>query len=141
MGNSTSKEPGGGRSLSRHASSERAVGIGDSQETSGQVDAPIHPIYHSRAGRSSRSDVSALFGIGGSGDQDVASLEHRRESKLEREARRAERERVSRRKERERSMRDEHVDGGYLVTQGVYTGPEDFSKTVVRQLMVTFSTC
>lgn len=33
-------------------------------------------------------------------------------------------------------MRDEAVDGGYLVTLGTYTGPEDFSKTVVRQLMV-----
>ena len=33
-------------------------------------------------------------------------------------------------------MRDESVDGGYLVTQGVYTGTEDFSKATVRQLMV-----
>jgi hypothetical protein len=41
-----------------------------------------------------------------------------------------------REKERERSMKEESVDGGYLVTQGVYTGTEDFSKAVVRQLMV-----
>jgi hypothetical protein len=34
-------------------------------------------------------------------------------------------------------MREEHVDGGYLVTQGVYTGTEDFNKAIVRQLMVT----
>ena len=47
-----------------------------------------------------------------------------------------ERERVSREKERERSMREEHVDGGYLVTLGTYTGTEDFSKLVVRQLQV-----
>ena len=47
-----------------------------------------------------------------------------------------ERERVNRERERERSMREESVDGGYLVTQGVYTGVEDFSKPVVRQLMV-----
>ena len=33
-------------------------------------------------------------------------------------------------------MREEHVDGGYLVTQGVYVGTEDFNKAVVRQLMV-----
>ena len=33
-------------------------------------------------------------------------------------------------------MREEHVDGGYLVTQGVYTGIEDYNKGVVRQLMV-----
>ena len=46
---------------------------------------------------------------------------------------------MARAKERERSMRDEHVDGGYLVTQGVYTGIEDFSKGIVRQLMVSIS--
>jgi hypothetical protein len=33
-------------------------------------------------------------------------------------------------------MKEEHVDGGYLVTQGVYVGTEDFNKAVVRQLMV-----
>lgn len=36
-------------------------------------------------------------------------------------------------------MREEHVDGGYLVTQGVYTGTEDFNKAVVRQLMVIWN--
>ena len=50
--------------------------------------------------------------------------------------RKAEKERVAREKERERSMREEHVDGGYLVTQGVYIGTEDYNKGVVRQLMV-----
>lgn len=38
--------------------------------------------------------------------------------------------------ERERSLKEEGVDGGYLVTLGTYTGPEDFSKPIVRQLMV-----
>jgi hypothetical protein len=47
-----------------------------------------------------------------------------------------EKERVARAKERERSIKEEHVDGGFLVTMGVYTGTEDFSKPVVRQLMV-----
>ena len=28
------------------------------------------------------------------------------------------------------------MDGGYLVTQGVYVGTEDFNKAVVRRLMV-----
>jgi hypothetical protein len=55
---------------------------------------------------------------------------------VEREARKAEKERQARLKERERSMKEEHVDGGYVVTQGVYVGAEDFSKPVVRQLMV-----
>lgn len=66
----------------------------------------------------------------------MAALEHRRETKQEREARRLEKERAARVKERERSMKEEHVDGGYLVTQGVYVGTEDFNKAVVRQLMV-----
>ena len=47
-----------------------------------------------------------------------------------------EKERVAREKERARSIKEEHVDGGYLVTMGVYTGIEDFSKPTVRQLMV-----
>ncbi|KAE8376207.1 protein sip5 [Aspergillus bertholletiae] len=89
----------------------------------------------SRSTRGSRPDLSIL-GIGGSSERDVATLEHRRETKQEREARRLERERVARLKERERSMREEHVDGGYLVTQGVYTGTEDFNKAVVRQVMI-----
>lgn len=33
-------------------------------------------------------------------------------------------------------MNEENVDGGYLVTQGVYVGAEDFNKGIVRQLMV-----
>ncbi|KAE8141462.1 protein sip5 [Aspergillus pseudotamarii] len=94
-----------------------------------------HHSEGSRSTRGSRPDLSIL-GIGGSSERDVATLEHRRETKQEREARRLERERVARVKERERSMREEHVDGGYLVTQGVYTGTEDFNKAVVRQLMI-----
>ncbi|KAI9823068.1 MAG: SNF1-interacting protein, partial [Thelocarpon impressellum] len=76
------------------------------------------------------------FVVGGVPDPDAAGLELRRETKQERDARRAERDRVAREKERVRSMRDESVDGGYLVTQGVYTGSEDFDKAVVRQLMI-----
>ncbi|KAI9793219.1 MAG: SNF1-interacting protein [Peltula sp. TS41687] len=92
--------------------------------------------YASRHGRGGRSDLSFL-GIGGSSnDSDTVGLESRRETKQEREARKAEKERLTRAKERERSMREEGVDGGYLVTQGVYTGPEDFNKAVVRQLMI-----
>lgn len=89
----------------------------------------------SRHHRSSRADLSFL-GIGSSSERDLTTLETRRETKQDREARRLERERLAREKERERSMREEHVDGGYLVTQGVYVGPEDFNKAVVRQLMV-----
>jgi hypothetical protein len=35
-------------------------------------------------------------------------------------------------------MREESVDGGYLVTQGVYTGIEDYNKAIVRHLMVCY---
>lgn len=33
-------------------------------------------------------------------------------------------------------MREEGVDGGFLVTLGTYTGPEDFNKSIVRQLQI-----
>ena len=77
------------------------------------------------------------FGIraGDNAERDPA-LEPRRETKAEREARKLERERILRAQERERSLKEEGVDGGYLVTLGVYTGPEDFSKPMVRQLQV-----
>ena len=93
-------------------------------------------MHSSRPARSSRPDITFL-GLGGNSDRsDTTVLETRKETKQEREARKLERERAARLKERERSMREEGVDGGYLVTQGVYVGTEDFSKPVVRQLMV-----
>lgn len=125
MGNSQTKESRAGTPR-RHSH----------QWTPGASDAPSRVLYQGpRSGRSSRPDLSIL-GLGSSHDRDVASLEHRRETKQEREARRLERERVARLKERDRSMKEEHVDGGYVVTQGVYVGTEDFSKAAVRQLMV-----
>lgn len=68
-------------------------------------------------------------------DRPDAPFEHR-ETKQEREARKLERERIQRAQDRERSIREEHVDGGYLVTMGTYVGTEDFNKAVVRQLQV-----
>ncbi|KAH0563143.1 SNF1-interacting protein, partial [Trichoglossum hirsutum] len=104
---------------------------------SSPVDRHTPPLYGSRPSRN-RPDLSFL-GLGGNpsggADRDPSAPEARRETKVEREARRAERERAIREKERERSMKEESVDGGYLVTQGVYTGTEDFNKAVVRQLM------
>lgn len=90
--------------------------------------------------RVSRGDLSFL-GLTGSStgrdrrDRPDAPFEHK-ETRAEREARKLERERVARAKERERSLKEEHVDGGYLVTLGTYTGTEDFSKPTVRQLQV-----
>jgi hypothetical protein len=95
----------------------------------------MHP---RREGGRIRSD-SLTLGIGGSGPLSSLGTEPRRETKQERDARRAERDRVAREKERERSMREESVDGGYLVTLGVYTGLEDFSRPIVRQLVVCIS--
>ncbi|KAB8230162.1 Sip5p [Aspergillus alliaceus] len=129
MGNSQTKEARPSHTPNRRSQWSHGGGQGRS---------PYGDRHHSegsRSTRSSRPDLSIL-GISGSSERDVATLEHRRETKQEREARRLEKERVSRVKERERSMREEHVDGGYLVTQGVYTGTEDFNKAIVRQLMI-----
>ena len=91
-----------------------------------------------RPRRMSRGDLGHLLNLqSNSRERDRPDVPfERRETRQEREARRLERERVARAKERERSMREEHIDGGYLVTLGTYTGPEDFSKPVVRQLQV-----
>ncbi|KAF9244378.1 hypothetical protein LCP9604111_7331 [Penicillium roqueforti] len=124
MGNSQTKE-----SRSTAPSGRR------SQLSPGASDGSSRPYQGSRAARGSRPDLSIL-GIGSSHDREVATLENRRETKQEREVRRLEKERVARLKERERSMKEEHVDGGYLVTQGVYVGTEDYNKVVVRQLMI-----
>jgi hypothetical protein len=93
--------------------------------------------------RVSRGDLSMMLRLGSSSgpaphsSSDQPTQEQRRETKQEREARRLEKERVARLKERERSLKEEHVDGGYLVTLGTYVGPEDFSKQGVRQLQVS----
>ncbi|KIW27264.1 uncharacterized protein PV07_07018 [Cladophialophora immunda] len=133
MGNSQTKEARGhGSSGPRVSGSTSPTGRQDGQQNN--LEAPLRPA-HSRQRRGSRPDFSFL-GLGGNSDQDTSSLEQRRETKVEREARKAEKERVARLKERERSMREEHVDGGYLVTQGVYVGTEDFNKAIVRQFMI-----
>ncbi len=97
---------------------------------------PSHPVYNVRTGRGSRPDISTILDIRSGPPPDMPTLENRRASKQEREARKLDAERAAREKEREKSMKKEHVDGGYLVTQGVYTGTEDYNKGVVRQLMV-----
>ncbi|KAF2111646.1 hypothetical protein BDV96DRAFT_499252 [Lophiotrema nucula] len=137
MGNSQGKEarPESSRGHSRQSSTRNAGSPttsgpgGSAQERSGSA------VYNSRNGRGSRHDLSFLGLGGGSSDRDPA-LEPRRETKAEREARKLEKERALRAQERERSLREEGVDGGYLVTLGTYTGPEDFSKPVVRQLQL-----
>ncbi|KAL2067343.1 hypothetical protein VTL71DRAFT_1768 [Oculimacula yallundae] len=117
------------------------MGNSNSQQTgSGGASGPASPstssapaaANSSRSGRASGPDLSFLR-IGNSSQTEAPE---RRETKQEKDARRLEKERVARVKERERSLKEEHVDGGYLVTMGVYTGAEDFNKPIVRQLMI-----
>jgi hypothetical protein len=130
MGNNTSSSRGpDSPSTPSNRPEQPGAASGLASPTAGQQQ---QPMYASRGHRGSRPDLSFL-GIGSSSHAEVPE---RRETKQEREARKLEKERVARIKERERSLKEEHVDGGYLVTMGVYTGIEDFNKPVVRQLMV-----
>lgn len=146
MGNSQGKEsqpPSRGghvRRSSAQASATLPTGAstgpsGSSHERSGSGVG----LYSARSGRGSRHDLSFLGIGGGSNTERDPALEPRRETKAEREARKLEKERVLRAQERERSVKEEGVDGAFLVTLGTYTGPEDFSKPVVRQLQVCAS--
>lgn len=137
MGNSSTKESRPPSSRSR-PSSLRQPSSGEAYISSGPqspADRVLNNIYSSRGGRGSRPDLSFLHI--GNPERDVNAPEPRKETKQEREARKLEKERVAREAEREKSLREEGVDGGYLVTLGTYTGPEDFNKGVVRQLMVS----
>ncbi len=134
MGNSQTKEARGQGSTGSRVSGSNSPALRQDGQANGQ-EIPIRPYSSSRQTRAARDFT--FLGIGGSSDQDAPSLEAKRETKQEREARKAEKERAARLKERERSMKEENVDGGYLVTQGVYVGAEDFNKGIVRQLMVS----
>lgn len=138
MGNSQTKEARGhGSSASRASGTASPITRQESQTNPNSSEPSLRPVISARQQRrGSRPDFSFL-GIGGSADPDTSTLETRRENKQERDARKLEKERTARLKERERSMKEEHVDGGYLVTQGVYVGTEDFNKVIVRQLMVS----
>ena len=130
MGNNSTKESRGPESPSLR----RPDSAGGTSGPASPLEGHHANVYTRTAGTSSRHDLSFL-GIRSSSNI-TSDVPERRETKQEREARKLEKERVARVKERERSKREEHVDGGYLVTMGVYTGTEDFSKPIVRQLMV-----
>jgi hypothetical protein len=131
MGNNSTKESRGPDSPSLRRPDSAGGSTGGPSSTDRH-----HAHVYTRTGgtTSSRPDLSFL-GIRSSSNTH-SDVPERRETKQEREARKLEKERVARVKERERSIKEEHVDGGYLVTMGVYTGTEDFSKAIVRQLMV-----
>ncbi|KAI6856129.1 hypothetical protein KC323_g8024 [Hortaea werneckii] len=141
MGNSSSKDerrPSRPEGL-RQVNSRTEPGQPSPAEASqnAPTDRLAAAVYGSRNGsrRGSRADLSFLS-LGRDRDREATVPERPRETKQEREARRAERDRQARVKERERSMREEGVDGGFLVTLGTYTGPEDFNKAIVRQLQI-----
>ncbi|KAI0535260.1 hypothetical protein GGR58DRAFT_448888 [Xylaria digitata] len=119
-----------------HTKEERA---GSHHQGSGTASEPGRHGEFPGTRRSSRPDLSplgmAVIGSSSSSRHQDVPFE-RRETKQEREARKLEKERAARIKERERSMKEEHVDGGYLVTMGIYTASEDFSKPAVRQLQI-----
>lgn len=125
MGNSSTKEARPQSRNGNRRSSDNTSSPSDNADSRPQLHGP----------RSSRHRQDSTFLALGSGSG-TPGAEPRKETKQEREARKAKKEQSLRLKERERSLREEGVDGGYLVTLGTYTGPEDFSKTVVRQLMV-----
>jgi hypothetical protein len=139
MGNSHGKEsqPEGSRHARRHSQHQPTSPTAAGPAAATQERAGNNPYGGaSRRERGSRPDLSFLgIRTTESAERDPA-LEPRRETKAEREARKLEKDRVLRAQERERSLKEEGVDGGYLVTLGVYTGPEDYSKPAVRQLQV-----
>ena len=104
-----------------------------------QQQAAQHNVYiGSRQNRGSNSNLASIFqrDRDRDGPQDEAALAARREAKNERERKRAAKEKEAKDKERDRSMRQESVDGGFLVTQGQYKGAEDYNKAIMRALMV-----
>lgn len=135
MGNTPAKESRTGDAATSHR--HHRSSIAPSFDPSASRDARGSRLRN----RSSRNDIGTILGIGPATSSRVETTHERRETKAEREARRLERERLNRVKEREKSLREENVDGGYLVTMGVYVGPEDFSKLVVRQLQVRDALC
>jgi hypothetical protein len=145
MGNSQGKEsqkppqPYAHGHAARHGDSPTSSGgaVAPSNGPSESITPPSGSTQSLRHRRGSRHEIT-LFGLGSHPERDPAAPEARKETKAEREARKLEKERAAREKERERSIKEEGVDGGYLVTMGVYTGSEDFSKAIVRQLQVSY---
>lgn len=136
MGSSSSREARGPESPTPYGQQPQTDPGGPAGSSGNAADRlQSQNVYSSRTTGRSRPDLSFL-GIGSSNTPEQPAPAERRESKQERERRKLEKERAARIKERERSLQEEHVDGGYLVTMGVYTGVEDFNKAVVRQLMV-----
>nr|POF04124.1 protein sip5 [Quercus suber] len=136
MGNNSSKDsrvPNRSRHIGEQSgtlSSEAGAGP-SSQSHSDRLASQIYSMRNA-SGRGSRPDLSFLT-LGRDRDGESTTPERPRETKQEKEARRLARDRQARLKERERSIREEGVDGGFLVTLGTYTGPEDFNKSIRKE--------
>lgn len=133
MGNSAGRE-----SRTERDRSVRSASLSHAYDSASN-DRLARSLYGHRGDGHSRPDISSFLHFGPSQNHDDASplVDGRRETRPEREARKAEKEKANRELERQSSLQHESVDGGYLVTLGVYTGPEDYSKPVVRQLQVS----
>ncbi|KAF8427869.1 hypothetical protein EV426DRAFT_372012 [Tirmania nivea] len=157
MGNTPTRESGPPyqNSHSRSASTSSQYRSGSTSDArnsnpilggSGTSGSGSGPAFSSIRGRDRDREASerarnlehALFGlgiVGGSSRSGERTTRNREEEREGREARKREKE-IEREKERQRSLREESCDGGFLVTQGVYTGPQDFKDKVVRHLML-----
>ncbi|KAK6524939.1 SNF1-interacting protein [Arthrobotrys megalospora] len=144
MGNTSTKESRGASPPPHHHHRNSRSFSGPSSSSTYAPEMERAGSSSLRLGRRHRGEnfEAALLGLSISQHRD---REREREREREegpyktREERRAEKEaerRKEREKERERSMAEESVDGGYLVTVGVYTGPEDYNLKVVRQLQI-----
>ncbi|KAF3929567.1 hypothetical protein ABW19_dt0206322 [Dactylella cylindrospora] len=144
MGNTSTKESRGASPPPQHRGHQasRSFSGASSSNYPPEIERTGTPL---RLGRRHRGDniEAALLGISLSHSHRERERDRDREREdgtyKTKEERRAEREaerRKEREKERERSMAEESVDGGFLVTLGVYTGPEDYGLKVVRQLQI-----
>ncbi|PSR77024.1 hypothetical protein BD289DRAFT_509559 [Coniella lustricola] len=135
MGNTPAKESRQGDAGGPSGHRSHRTSLAPALDPSASSSSRHHQSSRTR-NRTSRNDLGSLLGITHSNNSRTETSHERRETRAEREARRLERERVNRIKDRERSIREESVDGGFLVTMGVYVGTEDFSKENVRHLQI-----
>ncbi|KAK6346333.1 SNF1-interacting protein [Orbilia blumenaviensis] len=142
MGNTSTKESRGASPPPHHQHRNSRSFSGPSSSSAYTPDMERAGTSSLRLGRRHRGEnfEAALLGLSISQHREREREREREEGPYKtREERRAEKEaerRKEREKERERSMAEESVDGGYLVTVGVYTGPEDYNLKVVRQLQI-----
>ncbi|KAF8250929.1 hypothetical protein K440DRAFT_113436 [Wilcoxina mikolae CBS 423.85] len=139
MGNASTKEraasptEGGGTSLRRPGRNNGEPSSHSSLGRLGSLGGVSGEGYSSRSSRSRHNLEQTLFGLGAGGRE--ARERDREAERAAREQRKKERE-EERQREREKSRKEESLDGGFLVTHGVYSGLEDFKDKIVRHFMI-----